>query len=357
MERIRTRRASQAMVKQVFLLDLPLEVLTNVCQHPDLCDLIRVGETCKHFGYGGQELVKPPGEPPVEPLSESPLVTVLRERAFPGGQPVSFMRPSDCSESWVAYLARRVRQRRCWDAPTIAAAGRRSILVDASDRLLQCGGCTEGAEFNCWHPIPAAVMAGLRVRSVATGRFHSLVLCWNDRVYSWGSSPNGELGHSDRDDRVLPALVEGLESVRGIAAADEGSLAVTHSGFVFCWGDPWFDGAAGASPRGPTIVDGLGATRVRCVCAKSSVAFAIGEDAEIFSWGKDRCDRLCHGDEIDEQSKPKRVEALHGVKVGSVAIGCAHVLALTEDGAVYAWGRNTRRAVLGNRQLAIEPLP
>jgi hypothetical protein len=39
------------------LLDLPLEVLTCVCQQLDLLDLVRVAETCKRFRHGDDGLV------------------------------------------------------------------------------------------------------------------------------------------------------------------------------------------------------------------------------------------------------------------------------------------------------------
>jgi alpha-tubulin suppressor-like RCC1 family protein len=65
---------------------------------------------------------------------------------------------------------------------------------------------------------------------------HSLALCWDGRVYSWGDNDRGELGHGDTAKRASPALVEGLEGVLCISAGASQSLAVTHSGAVFTWG-------------------------------------------------------------------------------------------------------------------------
>jgi E3 ubiquitin-protein ligase HERC2 len=66
------------------------------------------------------------------------------------------------------------------------------------------------------------------------------------------------------------------------------------------------------------------------------VAFAIGEDGELFSWGSAGSGLLGHGD-WQAQHSPKRVEALRGVRMSSVAVGSGHALALSEDGLVYAW--------------------
>jgi hypothetical protein len=105
------------------LLDLPLEVLTCVCQQLDLHALVRVAETCRRFrhGDGGLETVELP--------TKSPVVIALRQHAFSGGGLIPGTRPVGCSESWVAYLARCVRPRRCREAPSIAAGYQHRVGV------------------------------------------------------------------------------------------------------------------------------------------------------------------------------------------------------------------------------------
>jgi alpha-tubulin suppressor-like RCC1 family protein len=77
--------------------------------------------------------------------------------------------------------------------------------------------------------------------------------------------------------------VEGLEGVRGVAAAAEHSLAVTQSGTVFSWGHN--DQYGVEDSLRPVIVAGFGGARMRRVCAGDRASFAIGEDGELFSWG------------------------------------------------------------------------
>jgi hypothetical protein len=78
--------------------DLPLEVLTHVCQYLGLCELVRVSQSCKRFRHGGHETVELP--------TESPVVLALLELAFPRPKLVPRTRNVGCSESWVAKLAR-----------------------------------------------------------------------------------------------------------------------------------------------------------------------------------------------------------------------------------------------------------
>jgi alpha-tubulin suppressor-like RCC1 family protein len=336
------------------LLDLPLEVLTGVCGHLDFRDLIRVAETCKRFRHGDG------GLEPVELPTKSPVVTALRERAFPGGVGVPSTRPIGCSESWVAYLARCARQRRCRDAPLIAVGGACIFFLDAAGRLLSKSipsrHVDQEVKFSL--PTPVAHMAGMRMRGVAAGKFHSLALGWDGQLFSWGESSFGQLGHGDNVARPSPVpspvLVEGLESVRSIAAGDHGCFVVTQSGAVFQWGCALL--AEAEDSLRPIIVEGFGGVLVRRVCAGDYTAFAIGDGGEIFSWGRGRHGFLGHGD-TQSQPSPKRVEALRGVWVSSVSVGIFVVLALAEDGVVYAWGRIEQRTLLGNPHVEEELLP
>jgi alpha-tubulin suppressor-like RCC1 family protein len=332
------------------LQDLPLEVLTHIFQHLDLADFVRVSQSCERFRHGGPETVELP--------TESPFVAVLRRHAFPRLKLVPRTRPMGCSESWVTYLARCARQHRCREAPPIAAGNHHSLFLDAAGRVLACGkgaGVGHGdARRIYFDPSPVAALAAVRVRSVAAGLEHSLALSWDSRVCSWGWNGRGQPGHGDALDRLAPAPVEGLEGVRGIAACHAHSLAVTESGAVFRWGQAFLLEAG--NELLPIIVEGFGGVRVRRVFVKSHIAFAIGEDGALYSWGADFGGLLGHGD-TQYQPSAKRVEALRGICVSSVAVGGCYVLALAEDGLVYAWGETAYRAVLGNPHVERELLP
>jgi alpha-tubulin suppressor-like RCC1 family protein len=106
----------------------------------------------------------------------------------------------------------------------------------------------------------------------------------------------------------------------------------------------------------PILVEGFGGVRVRRVCVTERVASAIGGAGELFSWGRGEYGRLGHGDTQD-QASPKHVEALRGVRVSSVSVWWYHGLALAGDGLVYASGENEARAVLGNPHVERELLP
>jgi alpha-tubulin suppressor-like RCC1 family protein len=333
----------------------PLEVLTDVCLQLDLVDLVHVAETCKRFrhGDGGLETAELP--------TKSPVVAALREHAFPGGELVPSSRPVGCSESWVAYLARCARQRRCREAPPVAAGFEHTLFVDSADRLLACGvGAAvghgdENAALSTLMLLPA--MDAIRVRSVAAGKAHSLALGWDGRVFSWGRNLHGQLGHGDLLARASPVLIEeGMEGVCGIGSAYDHSLAVTRSGTVFSWGTLLTRSSRGKTELRPVAVEGFGGVRIRSVCGGQGKIFAIGRNGDVFAWGLNFSGLLGPGSHGDQPS-PKRAEALRDVRVSAVSVGGEHALALAEDGLVYAWSENHSRAVLGNPHVERELLP
>jgi hypothetical protein len=240
------------------LRELPLEILTHVCQQLSLRDLVRVAAICKRFRHGGLETMELP--------TESPVVTALCKHAFPRPELVPSTRPDGCSNSWVAYLARCARQSRCREAPPMSAGAGYSVFLDATRQLQECDECfLEGQGRNVYPlPNPIAAIASPWVRLVVRRSDHCLALSWDGRIYSWGENAGGQLGHGDQRRRASPELVEGLQDVRGIATDWDSTLAVTQSGAVFRWGAAFRSGEQKELP--PIIVEGLQGVRVRRVC-------------------------------------------------------------------------------------------
>ena len=89
------------------------------------------------------------------------------------------------------------------------------------------------------------------------------------------------------------------------------------------------------------------ATRV-CVCAiPDDLTSCLGVvTGELFAFGSNSCGQLGIGTQDERILTPVGVEALHGIRVKSVACGTEHTCATTEAGNTYAWG-NTQNGRLG----------
>lgn len=110
--------------KAASLLELPLEILTHVCQQLDVRSLARVDMTCTHFRHGDGRLEM------LDLLTKWPVAMAVREHAFPGGDLSPIRRPRGYSESWAAYLTRCARQRRCLEAAPVVAGDEHSLFVE-----------------------------------------------------------------------------------------------------------------------------------------------------------------------------------------------------------------------------------
>ena len=74
-------------------------------------------------------------------------------------------------------------------------------------------------------------------------------------------------------------------------------------------------------------------------CGQTS-SMAVLENGEVYAWGCNGNGQLGLGNNIN-QLNPQRVTALAGVVCTRVVCGYAHTLAVTDEGALYAWGANS----------------
>ena len=182
--------------------------------------------------------------------------------------------------------------------------------------VIACGRSSElglvGGKAPDWFDVRVlTALEGAAVVDASSGARHTLVLTNRGDLFAFGCNWDGQLGLGDTSDRHAPtplkafALMRALHSrvVVQVACGAEHSLAIDNSGALYAWGS----GKAGQLGNG--------------------VSF---DGAAI--------DSSLH------QLAPRPVLALHGVCIVQVASGASHVLALSDDGSVYAWGsaRNGR---------------
>ncbi|XP_046386640.1 E3 ubiquitin-protein ligase HERC2 isoform X3 [Ischnura elegans] len=196
-------------------------------------------------------------------------------------------------------------------------------------------------------PTPIKALSGRNVIHIACGSTYSAAVTADGEMYTWGRGNYGRLGHGTSEDHSVPKVVAALKGHRVIDCAcgsgDAQTLALTDTGMVFSWGDGDYGklGRGGSDgSKTPHPVDRLGGLAVTRVYCGAQFSVAITKSGAVYTWGKGDSHRLGHGSSEDHVRYPKLVEGLLGKNVKSVGVGSAHVLALTEDGEVYGWGRN-----------------
>ncbi|XP_058465564.1 probable E3 ubiquitin-protein ligase HERC2 [Malaya genurostris] len=189
-------------------------------------------------------------------------------------------------------------------------------------------------------------LSGIGVVDIACGSAHSACITSQGHVLTWGKGRYGRLGHGDSEDQLQPKLVEALLGYRAIDIAcgsgDAQTLCITDDDNVYSWGDGDYGklGRGGSDgckiPMKIESLAGLGVVKVEC---GSQFSVALTRSGSVYTWGKGDYHRLGHGN-TDHVRRPKKVAALQGKKIISIATGSLHCVACSDSGEVFTWGDN-----------------
>lgn len=233
----------------------------------------------------------------------------------------------------------------------VAAGSDFSLALSDDGRLFAWGAngarqLGDGTTTTRTTPVAVQVLGDVRFVDVDAGGIHALALGDDGRVYAWGGNDEGQLGDGTTNARSLPQAVAlpGDPTVVAIAAGTEFSLVLTDDGTAYAWGlnleGRLGDGTtedrllpvAVALPDGPSFVD---------VAAGGGHAFALASDGTLYAWGRNDVGQLGDGT-TTARSLPVPVAAPAGATFAAVDASGSHALALTDGGALLAWGWNAR---------------
>jgi alpha-tubulin suppressor-like RCC1 family protein len=229
--------------------------------------------------------------------------------------------------------------------------------------------------------VPGSVLKafdGQTVVHITSGTTHSMAVCDDGALYSWGSGKYGCLGHGMDCDMAqdeqgaphlsTPTLIEALKGKKVVHACcgEAHSMAVLESGEIYSWGSGVYGCLghghmpmaglvkdANGEPYLPTPmqIEALKGKRVVHACCGRWHSMAILENGEIFSWGSAMYGCLGHpsdvagmlkemsdGEEVPYLPTPTPIKALEGRDIVSACCGEAHSIVLTRDGEAFSWG-------------------
>lgn len=239
---------------------------------------------------------------------------------------------------------------------SVTGGGGHSVVVTDGGGLFVCGlnkdgqlglGHTEEVlRFTICKPL-----LGCPIRQVACGWDFTIMLTEKGQVLSCGSNAFGQLGvpHGPRK-CVVPQAIECLrEKVVCVAAGLRHALATTDTGSTFQWGTGLASSGRRLCPgqnlplfltaKEPSRVTGLESSTVICAVAGSDHSASLTDTGELYVWGRNK-----HGQLASLATflpLPQRVEAhyFQDEKVTAVWSGWTHLVAKTETGKVFTWGR------------------
>jgi alpha-tubulin suppressor-like RCC1 family protein len=246
--------------------------------------------------------------------------------------------------------------------PVAVAAGTNHFLALCSDGTLAAWGTNTYGQFGndstTSSTVPVAVdqsgvLAGKFPVAIAAGEWFSLALCSDGTLAAWGSNNHGRLGDNTTTQRRVPVQVNTTTALAGktvvaIACGAQHSLALCSDGTMATWGN----NPEGQLGNNTTTLSYLpvSVNTPGILAAKSIIAIDAGQnhnlilcsDGALFAWGENNGGQLGNNSTTNS-SVPVAVlqsGALNGKTVTSITSGLRHNLALCSDGTLVSWGIN-----------------
>ncbi|KAK7362262.1 hypothetical protein VNO77_04372 [Canavalia gladiata] len=218
-----------------------------------------------------------------------------------------------------------------------------TAIVTSAGQLFTFGDGTFGALGHGDHrstsiPREVETLKGLRTTRVACGVWHTaaVVEVTNEsvessthsssgRLFTWGDGDKSQLGHADREPRLIPVSVIALstQNICRVACGHSLTIALTTSGHVYTMGSTAYGqlGCPAADGKVPIRVeDKIADSFVEDIACGSYHVAALTSKAEVYTWGKGLNGQLGHGDN-DHRNKPTLVVFLKDKQVKSVFCG------------------------------------
>ncbi|MCX6864875.1 MAG: cadherin-like beta sandwich domain-containing protein [Verrucomicrobia bacterium] len=211
------------------------------------------------------------------------------------------------------------------------------------------------------------VLSGKTVIAISAGSSYSLVLCADGTLAAWGYNSYGQLGNGTTASSGVPVLVDRTGVLAGktvtaisISAGGAHSLVLCSDGTLASWGYN-SNGRLGNNrtldSSVPVLVD-----RTGVLSGKTAVAIAAGgghglvqcSDGTLATWGYNSSGQLGNNSTTDS-SVPVLVDrtgVLLGKTVASISAGDIHNIVRCSDGTLAAWGSN-----VGNNSIINSPVP
>ncbi len=253
---------------------------------------------------------------------------------------------------------------------SIAANGRHSLAIDGAGTVWAWGRNAEGqlgdgTTTERLTPVQVKSSDGILpftgVRKILTGMDHTIALKNDGTVWAWGKNDYGQLGHGNSGAGTnvnLPGQVLGIDGVgtlsgvNDIAAGEVYSLALMNDGSVVAWGrnssGQLGDGTTADKPFPVKVLGENGLGFLSGITALASMDYhtlAIKDDGTMRAWGSNNNGQLGDGTTTVRLS-PVTVMMADGTtplgNIMGISAGYRFSVALSQDGTIWAWGRNDR---------------
>ncbi|MED6220789.1 Ultraviolet-B receptor uvr8 [Stylosanthes scabra] len=196
-------------------------------------------------------------------------------------------------------------------------------------------------------PTQLSALDGQEITSIICGADHTIAYSKSQgEVYSWGWGDFGRLGHGNSSDLFIPHPITALRGhkIKQIACGDSHCLAVTMEGEVQSWGRNQ-NGQLGLGTTEDSLVPQkiqtfeVQSEKMIMVACGWRHTICVASSGGLYTYGWSKYGQLGHGDNEDHLV-PHKLEAMSGMTISQVSGGWRHSMALTTSGILFGWGWN-----------------
>ncbi|MBF0197612.1 MAG: hypothetical protein HQL32_07870, partial [Planctomycetes bacterium] len=202
---------------------------------------------------------------------------------------------------------------------------------------------------------PTQVGADTDWMDVSSGASHSAALKMNGDLYVWGQNQFGQCGLGHTNSVSSPTLLSIGEPGKKVSLGAYSSYVVGFSGNIYSFGrnnsgelGTGITNAYESTPGGFDFAE-----PVMEISAGADYCSAITAEGNLWLWGSNGYGQIAKGNGASYDSPQLLGSDNDWVKV---SCGDFHVLALKENGDLYAWGKDTHDAV-GTTGLSFNATP
>lgn len=200
-------------------------------------------------------------------------------------------------------------------------------------------------------PVPASAAGVGDIVMLAAGGNFSLLLKADGTVWAWGDNSNGQLGDGTYTDRHTPTPVRGLagKTITAIAAGQSFAVALDDTGKAWVWGDN-NNGQLGrlnstmVNSAVPVEIPALTGKTITAITTGGAHMLALANDGTLWAWGENYYGQLglgyTHGTSGGTYETPKQVplDTLGGRTVTAISAGMNSTAVLADDGTLWDCG-------------------
>ncbi|XP_023240881.1 RCC1 and BTB domain-containing protein 1-like [Centruroides sculpturatus] len=240
-------------------------------------------------------------------------------------------------------------------ACVFGSSGNEALIVTKDDEVYALGSNTSGClglgdSHGSLEPrkVESLHRKGIKTFAYGSGP-HVLAVTEDGEIYSWGHNGYCQLGNGSTNQGLFPGLISSSligRKVKEVACGSHHSMVLTKDDEVYALGSNTSgclglgDSHGSLEPRKVITKFLIGSRRcISIACGQTSSMCAL-DNGDVYGWGYNGNGQLGLGNNVN-QSNPSRVANLQGVVIQKIVCGYAHTMALSDEGVLYAWGANS----------------